>query len=73
MTQTDAIFRMLRDRPEGITALDALNECGSFRLAARISDLRDDGHDIRTVTETTPHGKRIARYVLIPKDTLWAR
>ena len=70
MTQTDAIFRLLTERPEGITAIDALNECGSFRLAARISDLRAAGNDIRSEMVTTPSGKRIARYRLVA-PTLW--
>lgn len=62
MSQTEAIFRMLQNGP--VTALDALREAQVFRLAARISDLRDQGHDIRTETQTLPNGKRIARYVL---------
>ena len=73
MTQTERIYRLLVERPEGITAIDALNEAGSFRLAARISDLRDQGHAITSTMEGTPNGKRIARYRLIPKDTLWAK
>ena len=48
MTQTDAILRLLTERPEGITALDALREAGSLRLAARIADLRAAGNDIRS-------------------------
>ena len=70
MTQTEAIYRLLRDRPDGITAIDALNECGSFRLAARISDLRASGHHIEAAMVTLPNGKRIARYVLV-EPTLW--
>ena len=72
MTQVEAIYRLLVERPEGITAIEALTEAGSFRLAARISDLRDQGHEIRTEMVGTPTGKRIARYRLVPKDTLWA-
>lgn len=62
MTQTEAIFRMLQRGP--VTALDALQEAQVLRLAARISDLRDQGHDITTETRTLPNGKRIASYVL---------
>jgi hypothetical protein len=48
-----------------ITAVEALQEYGCFRLAARIKDLRDAGHHINTVIETLPNKKRIARYALI--------
>jgi hypothetical protein len=41
--QVDAVLRMLGDSPEGITAMDALREVGTFRLAARIADLRGRG------------------------------
>ena len=70
MSQTKAIYRLLCDRPDGITALEALNECGSLRLAARISDLRASGHIIDTKLETQPNGKRVARYFLV-KRPLW--
>ena len=36
-TQTDKVLRLLLDRWEGITSLDAINELGCTRLAARIS------------------------------------
>ncbi len=62
--QNRHILALLRQRPEGITPLEALDIVGSFRLAARIMELRQQGYDIRTVNETTPSGKRIARYVL---------
>jgi hypothetical protein len=66
--QNDAILALLRERgKQGITALDALNIVGSFRLAARISDLHHAGYDISSEIETTPTGKRIARYRLIEK------
>jgi hypothetical protein len=69
-TQTDAILRLLVERPEGITALDALRECGSFRLAARIADLRAAGNDIQSEMVTLDSGKRVARYRLTA-PTLW--
>ena len=69
MRQTDAILRLLIDRPEGITALEALRECGSLRLAARIADLRFMGHDIES-RMVTINGKRVARYTL-RTPTLW--
>lgn len=49
---------------EGLTALTALDIVGTFRLGARVWELKTSGHDIETQWETTPHGARIARYVL---------
>jgi hypothetical protein len=70
MSQTDVILRLLIERPEGITALDALREAGSFRLAARIADLRAAGNAIASEMVTTESGKRVARYYL-QQPTLW--
>jgi len=52
-----------------ITALDALAKHGCFRLAARIKDLRDDGHQIHTESIEIVKGKHIAEYVLIKEAT----
>ncbi len=70
MSQNDVILDLLRvagDR--GITPLDALEIAHSFRLAARISDLRARGYDIRTTMVTEPRrgGVTYARYVLVEK------
>ncbi len=35
-----------------ITAMDALNDYGCFRLAARINELRMSGHNIKTEIKT---------------------
>tara|TARA_R110000868_G_scaffold402329_1_gene678570 strand:- start:4571 stop:4774 length:204 start_codon:yes stop_codon:yes gene_type:complete len=49
---------------QSLTPFDALQQFGCFRLAARIRDLRDDGHDI--LTEIVEQGdKRWARYRLL--------
>lgn len=64
MSQTTDILAMLKSNPEGITPLDALRWCGSLRLAARISELRREGHRIETVIERTPNGSNVARYRL---------
>lgn len=61
---TAATLALLRRKPEGVTPLDALDEIGSFRLGARVYELKQDGYDVETRWETTPSGKRIARYVL---------
>lgn len=65
MSQADDILAMLGRGP--VTAVDALEQCGCFRLAARIMDLRAQGHDIETITTTTTTGKHIAQYQLRTK------
>jgi hypothetical protein len=46
-----------------ITQLEALNMFGCFRLAARISNLRDQGEKIATKIVTLENGKRVAMYM----------
>ena len=62
MSQCEQILGMLKSGP--VTAMDALQKAGCFRLAARIADLRQQGHEIITDTITTPTGKHIASYQL---------
>ena len=62
-TQTKQILQYMRTQP--ITAIDALQYIGSFRLAARIKNLLDEGHDIHTEIITTNSGAKIASYSLI--------
>jgi hypothetical protein len=45
-----------------LTQLEALNQFGCFRLAARIADIRDEGFHIVTDMVTLENGKRVARY-----------
>ena len=59
--QRDAILWHLEHRGS-ITPIEALNELGCFRLAARIEELRRSGHGIKTIIEKR-NGKRYARYV----------
>ena len=48
---------------KSLTALDALNEYGCFRLAARVHELRKDGYDIEEqIVER--NGKRYASYFI---------
>jgi hypothetical protein len=47
-----------------ITALDALNGCGSMKLATRISELKRDGHNIVTHM-VIQNNKKFAKYQLI--------
>ena len=46
-----------------LTTLEALTMFGCFRLAARISNLREEGMDIHTEIVEINH-KRVARYSL---------
>ena len=60
-TQAKVILdHLLTGRP--ITALDALNQYGCFRLAARIHELRKD-HEIEEVM-VERNGKRYASYYM---------
>jgi len=43
---TAATLDLLRWQPAGITALDALDRIGSFRLGARVWELRAAGYDV---------------------------
>ena len=47
MSQNQAILNHLKSG-KSITPLQALNLCGTMRLAARIGELKDQGHDIET-------------------------
>ena len=51
-----------------ITGMEALDKLGCFRLASRISDLKQEGNIIDTIMIETPSGKRIAKYVLGQKQ-----
>ena len=67
LSQNKMLLMYLKEY-KSITALEALKELGSLRLAARINDLRTDGHNI--ITETAyigkgPERKRIAKYKLV--------
>ena len=61
MTQCDRILQHMKRKP--ITALEALDQYGCFRLAARIKDLRDSGYKIET-TIIERGEKRYAQYML---------
>ncbi len=49
--QTQAIFDHLK-RHGSITPMQALRDYGCFRLAARIKELREMGHNVQTVLRT---------------------
>ena len=52
-----------------ISAMEALNSFGCFRLAARIKDLREQGYDIETRDLELPSGKTVAQYFLKETET----
>ena len=66
MTQTEAILKHLKGGAE-ITPIDALAYYGCFRLAARISELRKDGHSIDMEYVNNGKGKKFASYKLRKK------
>ena len=63
-SQCDQILQMLKRGP--VTPMDALNKAGVFRLAARVNDLRNQGHTIHT--DMIEDGdKRYASYRLVKR------
>lgn len=52
---------------KSITALEALEMFGCFRLASRIHDLRTQGYDITVEKITLPNGKLVASYRIDPQ------
>lgn len=63
MNQNNQILRLLKQAP--LTPLGALKLAGCMRLSARIYDLKDQGHDIRTDLVKVSGDKRVARYTLV--------
>ena len=64
-SQTEDILAHL-EKGKSLTAIECLELFGSFRLAARVYDLRDLGHNITMVKIETATGKLVGRYTLIP-------
>lgn len=66
MTQNEMILSWLKKTTIG--PMEAMRELGVMRLAARIKDLRDDGHHIEMTWDYVMdrHGeeRRVARYTL---------
>jgi hypothetical protein len=63
-TQKLKVLNHLRTSKNGITSWEAITAYRITRLAARIADLREDGHTINAEMETFAD-KRFARYFLI--------
>lgn len=64
-SQCKKILAYMERHPEGITAYDAVQHLGVMRLAARISNLKDQGVEIETSMEKGEDGVRYARYRLM--------
>ena len=62
-SQKDMILRTM-NHGGTVTPINAIMWYGCLRLAARIKDLRNDGHDIVTVMVEGDNGKRWAEYHL---------
>ena len=60
-TQTEALRALLLEGKE-VTALDALDRLGCFRLASRIHDLKRQGMEIEKRMVKTPDGATVAAY-----------
>lgn len=63
MSQHEWIINELK-KGRLISALDALRGCGSMKLATRISELKQSGHNIVTHM-VQQNGKKFAKYQLI--------
>lgn len=63
-SQKAVILQHLKSHGGGISTLDAIKLYGIIRPAARIADLRDDGHLIRTerVPVLDDDGREISHY-----------
>jgi len=68
-TQAELILNHLQECGF-ITPLDALNLYGSFRLAARVHELKKQGYPIKSVPWTTPGGAIVSKYVLVGQSSL---
>ena len=71
MKQTERILQYMHDFGS-ITQLEAMQDIGCMRLAARIADLKRDGHAIRREMETSKnrYGEETsyARYRLVDDE-----
>ena len=63
-SQNAAILNHLK-KVGPITPIEALDRYGCFRLAARIYELRQKGHDISMLKIQVGNNKYVARYTLV--------
>ena len=68
-TQVEKVLARLQEGP--LTQMEAISELGCMRLGARVLELRDQGHDIRTTMIEVPARDgataHVARYRLHPR------
>lgn len=64
MSQKAQILDFLKTK-RSLTPLEALRRFQCLRLAARVKELRDDGHRIESVMIDVSDDKRVASYLLI--------
>lgn len=69
MSQNARILHYLLEYPSGLTALEALNKFGCFRLASRIHDIKDQIPEDKTLIHETVkiNDKSITRYRIVDK------
>lgn len=53
----------LLERGRSVTSAEAMNRWGTMRIAARVRDLRKEGHDIKSIPVRL-NGKNLVRYRL---------
>ena len=63
-TQAQALLAHLMRDDAGITSLEALRLYGIGRLAARVYELKQAGHQIKEEMVQVGEGKRVSRYWL---------
>lgn len=51
-TQKSRLLQALRESPNGLTTMDLMSMCSMTRPANVIHDLRDEGYDIKSISET---------------------
>ena len=64
LSQKIAVLKYMQEHGS-ITPMEALKHIGSFRLGARIYDLKGEGHDIINLNKTGE--ERFAKYQLVEK------
>ena len=66
----ESVLRLLADRPEGLTRLEAIH-AGCGNLPARVLEIKAAGHRVTDEWETTPNGARIKRWRLRPSPPVY--
>lgn len=70
MSQAVQILKLLK-AGRTVTPLDALRECGCFRLSARIFDLKEMGWPIECERRDVGDGAVVGHYTLVNNKDLW--